>query len=329
MTEPRENESRDARREDPGRFLRELRRLRGQAGLDHAELAARAHYPCDVIKAAEAGPSLPDLPVLSAYVRGCGGTPAEWEERWRAVAGRPASPLLATRAAGWSEAADAGARVGAASASAEGHDPHRVMAALNRVADGMAAAASSSTPPGVSDGAISHVPAGDLAAAADWESASEAGDTMWDSSAAASVWDREPGPSSVWDPAPKVPSAWNSTALPDPVWDAAPAIEEVWEPTPAPASAPGPAREPAPPAASVWEPARQARQAGYPAAAAQDGAAAGRINGVASRSTATSAPAGAKVASPQPQRTRPSWRVFAAIAAVALIAFATVLAVFG
>lgn len=148
MAEPREMGLRDARKDNTARFLRELRELRNHAGLGYAELAARAHYPCDVIKAAEAGPSLPDLPVLSAYVRGCGGTTAEWEERWRAVTGCPASPVLAARPAGCSEAADAGARVGAASAAADGHDPDRVMAALNRVADGMAASSSSSRAPG-------------------------------------------------------------------------------------------------------------------------------------------------------------------------------------
>lgn len=76
MTDPGEMELRDTRRDNPARFLRELRELRSHAGLGHAELAARAHYPCDVIKAAEAGPSLPGLPVLSAFVRGCGGTVA-------------------------------------------------------------------------------------------------------------------------------------------------------------------------------------------------------------------------------------------------------------
>ena len=71
--------------DDPARFLRELRQLRDGAGLGPAELAARAHYPYDRIKAAEVGPTLPDLPVLSAYVRGCGGTTEEWEERWRSI----------------------------------------------------------------------------------------------------------------------------------------------------------------------------------------------------------------------------------------------------
>jgi hypothetical protein len=147
VTDPREMAFRDMRRDDPARFLRELRELRIQAGLGHAELAARAHYPCDAIKVAEAGPALPDLPVLSAYVRGCGGTLADWEERWRAITGCPASPLLTTRESGSSEAADAGARVGAVSAfsafsdvsaDSDGQDADRVMAALNRVADGSA-----------------------------------------------------------------------------------------------------------------------------------------------------------------------------------------------
>jgi hypothetical protein len=156
VTDPREMAFRDVRREDPARFLRELRELRNHAGLGHAELAARAHYPCDAIKAAEAGPTLPDLPVLSAYVRGCGGTLADWEERWRAVTGCPASPLLATRETGCSEAADAGARVGAVSAfsafaavsaDSDGQDTDRVMAALHRVADGRTAAGAAAVLP--------------------------------------------------------------------------------------------------------------------------------------------------------------------------------------
>jgi hypothetical protein len=144
VTDPREKEFRDTRRDDPARFLRELREMRSHAGLGHAELAARAHYPLDAIKAAETGPALPDLPVLSAYVRGCGGTVAEWEERWRAVTDSPASPLLTARGAAWSEAADAGARVAAESFPADEEDSDRVIAALNRVADRMAASASSS-----------------------------------------------------------------------------------------------------------------------------------------------------------------------------------------
>jgi hypothetical protein len=124
--------------DDPARFLRELRQLRNGAGLEHVELAARAHYPCDAILAAEAGPALPDLPVLSAYVRGCGGTVTDWEERWRTLTRSPALTLLPTRDAGGSDAAAAGARVGSVSLAADAHDPAIIMAALGRVANGIA-----------------------------------------------------------------------------------------------------------------------------------------------------------------------------------------------
>jgi hypothetical protein len=134
--------------DDVKRFLRELRQLRDVAGLGLAELAARAHYPYNVLKSAEAGPGLPDLPVLSAYVRGCGGTTAEWEERWRSLTRSPASPLLSTRTAGCSDAATAGARIGTTAAPSDGHDPARIMAALDRVADGMAAPTAQSGTPG-------------------------------------------------------------------------------------------------------------------------------------------------------------------------------------
>src|SRR5262252_2139085 len=134
-----QEERRDAAGDDSARFLRELRQLRGGAGLGHAELAARAHYPCDAIRAAEAGPSLPSLPVLSAYVRGSGGTPTEWEERWRSLTRSPASSLLPVRSVGESDAAAAGARIGAVTPAADGHDPGFIMAALGRVADGIAA----------------------------------------------------------------------------------------------------------------------------------------------------------------------------------------------
>jgi hypothetical protein len=124
--------------DDPARFLHELRQLRDGAGLEHVQLAARAHYPCDAILAAEAGPALPDLPVLSAYVRGCGGTVTEWEERWRTLTRSPALTLLPTRDAGGSDAAAAGARIGSVSVAADGHDPAIIMAALGRVANGIA-----------------------------------------------------------------------------------------------------------------------------------------------------------------------------------------------
>ena len=101
-------------------FLRDLRALRDQAGLQSQELAARAHYPEDTLKTAESGPALPTLPVLEAYVRACGARPAEWEERWRQIMQEPATALelptraptagrLPTRTAAFSSAADQGA----------------------------------------------------------------------------------------------------------------------------------------------------------------------------------------------------------------------------
>jgi hypothetical protein len=124
--------------DDPARFLRELRQLRDGAGLEPAELAARAHYPYDRIKAAEVGPTLPDLPVLSAYVRGCGGTIEEWEERWRSLTSAPTLPLIDARPSGGSTAASAGARIGSISPVADTPDPSIIMAALDRVAEQMA-----------------------------------------------------------------------------------------------------------------------------------------------------------------------------------------------
>jgi hypothetical protein len=82
MARPR-NASFAAGADDVKTFLRDLRDLRRRAGLKHGELARRAHFPEDTLKSAEHGPDLPALPVLEAYVRGCGASPAEWEDRWR------------------------------------------------------------------------------------------------------------------------------------------------------------------------------------------------------------------------------------------------------
>jgi hypothetical protein len=127
--------------DDTARFLRELRQLRDGAGLGHAELAARAHFPYDSIRAAEVGPELPDLPVLCAYVRGCGGTTEEWEERWRSLTSSPSLPVSAARDAGRSDAATAGARIGSVSQVGDNPDPSIIIAALSRVAEEMASPA--------------------------------------------------------------------------------------------------------------------------------------------------------------------------------------------
>jgi Helix-turn-helix domain len=262
--------------DDAARFLRELRQLRDGAGLGHAELAARAHYPYDSIKAAEVGPALPDLPVLSAFVRGCGGTTEEWEERWRSLTRTPSLPVSEARSAGNSPAAAAGARIGSVAQGADNPDPSIIMAALDRVAEGMAsgtddesaspadAAASSSSssssswadfPPGDSDAYPADAaafPADDQAAfqpdapadgfqpddqAGSWTDAQA---TPFASSAAADkpAADRPAG----WDPI-RMSSAW--PALPDSPIDAALTAEvppwetAAWAEDPSAAAAPG------------------------------------------------------------------------------------------
>jgi hypothetical protein len=132
--------------DDPALFLHELRELRSGAGLGHAELAARAHYPYDSIRAAEVGPSLPDLPVLSAFVRGCGGTTEEWEERWRSLTKSPSLPVGEARQAQRSDAADAGARINSATPAGDSPDPSIIIAALNRVAEEMAISGADEVP---------------------------------------------------------------------------------------------------------------------------------------------------------------------------------------
>ena len=112
MTQPR-NAPPAGADADRAAFLRDLRALRDGAGLQTRDLAARAHYPEDTLRTADDGPALPSLPVLEAYVRGCGARPADWEDRWRRVyawrkpswdwrcpPGRPTPNRLPTRIAG-------------------------------------------------------------------------------------------------------------------------------------------------------------------------------------------------------------------------------------
>jgi len=150
--------------DDTARFLRELRQLRDGAGLGHAELAARAHYPYDSIRAAEVGPALPDLPVLSAFVRGCGGTTEEWEERWRSLTRTPSQPLAEARSAGNSAAAVAGARIGSVAQVADNPDPSIIIAALNRVAEGMASGNDEALASSADASSYADFPPGDSAA---------------------------------------------------------------------------------------------------------------------------------------------------------------------
>jgi hypothetical protein len=173
--------------DDPARFLHELRQLRDGAGLGQAELAARAHYPYDRIRAAEVGPTLPDLPVLSAYVRGCGGTTEEWEERWRSLTSAPTLPLLDARPAGYSTAASAGARIGSISPVAETPDPSLIMAALDRVGEEMGVG----TPAPLPSLAVSTIERQDVAPAAAKAASDKAGAgkvTGWETTTMRTAW---------------------------------------------------------------------------------------------------------------------------------------------
>jgi hypothetical protein len=177
--------------DDPARFLRELRQLRDGAGLGPAELAARAHYPYDRIKAAEVGPTLPDLPVLSAYVRGCGGTIEEWEERWRSLTSAPTLPLVDARPAGSSTAASAGARIGSISPVADTPDPSIIQAALDRVAEQMAVGTSAPLPSRSGVSTIEQHPG--IAPAAAKPAGGKAG-TGWETTTMRTAWSTAPGP---------------------------------------------------------------------------------------------------------------------------------------
>jgi hypothetical protein len=198
QVEDRPATSRRGSGDDLARFLRELRQLRDGAGLGQAELAARAHYPCDRIKAAEVGPTLPDLPVLSAYVRGCGGTTEEWEERWRSLTSAPTLPLLDARPAGCSTAASAGARIGSTSPVADTPDPSVIRAALDRVAEEMAVATPAPLPSRSGVSTIEQRPAIPVSAPAAAKSASGKAGTArvsaWETTTMRTAWSSATGP---------------------------------------------------------------------------------------------------------------------------------------
>jgi hypothetical protein len=212
--------------------LRELRQLRNGAGLGHAELAARAHFSYDSIRAAEVGPALPDLPVLSAYVRGCGGTTEEWEERWRSLTRSPSLPVSASRDAGSSDAATAGARIGSVSPVGDSPDPSIIIAALNRVAEEMASPNAGAAPPPSAVTAVddfplaeASLPAGSGAAPAD-STAFPAKSEAYQSVPGSVTGSKPPG----WDPI-RVSTAWPTIrdtppALTEPLSNAKPVSAE-------------------------------------------------------------------------------------------------------
>ncbi len=117
--------------DNQARFLADLRALRDSAAIGYDELAARAHYPSDILKEAENGPYLPGLPILTAYVRACEGDVLDWEERWRHLNSEVVDdPDLPVRPAGASPAAVAGARAGVGVVPPDVYDPERIRAAL-------------------------------------------------------------------------------------------------------------------------------------------------------------------------------------------------------
>ena len=157
--------------DDQARFLADLRALRDSAAIGYDELAARAHYPSDILKEAENGPLLPGLPILTAYVRACEGDVLDWEERWRRLNPEVADdPNLPVRPAGASAAAVAGARAGVGIAPPDVYDPDRIKAALRgdqahteqggRRANnpGVVAPAADAVGAGISDHALPAVP---------------------------------------------------------------------------------------------------------------------------------------------------------------------------
>jgi hypothetical protein len=141
--------------DDQARFLADLRALRDSAAIGYDELAARAHYPSDILKEAENGPSLPGLPILTAFVRACEGDVPDWEERWRRLNPEVRDdPSLPVRPAGASAAAVAGARAGIGVAPPDVYDPDRIKAAL-RGDQARSGQARSANDPGVSVPAVS------------------------------------------------------------------------------------------------------------------------------------------------------------------------------
>ncbi|HEX5406001.1 MAG TPA: helix-turn-helix domain-containing protein [Pseudonocardiaceae bacterium] len=78
-------------------FAGDLRALRELAGRpSYRELAGRAHYSATTLSDAAGGRILPSLAVTLAYVAGCGGDLAEWEQRWHALAVDRAAPAHPT-----------------------------------------------------------------------------------------------------------------------------------------------------------------------------------------------------------------------------------------
>ncbi len=172
--------------DDQARFLADLRALRGTAAIEVDELAARAHYPSGILKEAENGPLLPNLPILTAYVRACDGDVPDWEERWRRLTSEiPEDPDLPVRAPGASPAAVAGARAGVGIAPPNVYDPERIKAALRGGRPDQGG-------PGAGWGASTRAqPATGWSSTPGWDAASDQGIAA-SSNHATTSWSREP-----------------------------------------------------------------------------------------------------------------------------------------
>jgi DNA-binding XRE family transcriptional regulator len=186
-------------------FLRDLRALRDQAGLGPRDLAARAHFPEQTLTTAEAGPDLPSLPVLQAYVRGCGAGEAEWEDRWRRLNASDSGsqgPALPTRA------------------PSSARQPTRVMADQDTVGLGLARVARglvplSPDPAGPSPEMGTRTPFGDA----------PAGNGGTRPSAEFSAYDNGTAGTGGWfDPAPKTSSPPASSYTPPPAAPPSPPV---------------------------------------------------------------------------------------------------------
>ncbi|RFU37394.1 XRE family transcriptional regulator [Actinomadura logoneensis] len=117
-------------------FADELRKLRRAAGNpSYRVLASRANYSHTVLSDATRGERLPTLAVTLAFVRACGGDPAEWEARWHLH--RQLAEGLVPRSA--ASAADTAATGAVADASSTG-----VGAAADASGTGTAAVADAS-----------------------------------------------------------------------------------------------------------------------------------------------------------------------------------------
>src|ERR1035441_8219496 len=180
--------------DDQARFMADLRALRDMAAIGHDELAARAHYPSDILKEAENGPLLPGLPILTAYVRACDGDVPDWEERWRRLTSEiPEDPDLPVRPPGASPAAVAGARAGVGIAPPEVYDPERIKAALRggHARSGQGGSGSGGRNGSRDAGARSKATNG-WSTTPGWDATSDETITMANGNHTATSWSREP-----------------------------------------------------------------------------------------------------------------------------------------